>query len=138
MFNFNQVRNQFQTPSVAVADNVNYVPIGDPLNVAGQIDDVFLSGIVLGANALTHFKITWAAYLGGPHSTLLADADFAAVGPKLDFSTPTPHTTAPNAEFKIYLKKLLAVAEIRFWAQSIGCTLQITGTIARPQPRTTI
>ena len=108
--------------------------------VSGQndvLESAMLNGAVVGAaGALTHWKMTWAATVGGTHDSFMIDTDFNSPNLLLPFASSNIYTTAaattPGTRFKQIMENMRA-AEVNLYAQAstTGITLQITGNVGR-------
>lgn len=88
-------------------------------------DTLLVHGIVGAGGPLTHFKITWAAIYGGPHTDFVVDSDFSTASIFLMFATANLWTTSAGGCFKFLLAGLSGIGEISFWAKG-STTLQLS------------
>ena len=91
---------------------------------------MFVIGEVTGA-ALTHFKMSFVAKVGDTEVVVLEDTDFNTATLILPYAKSNIYQTADGSNFQFILDRIDAVAEIVFYAKSVGggATVVLTGTV---------
>lgn len=117
----------FDTGLVAVPGTATYVLLSTIVlqptlggNIKSFGDAAF--EIIVGANAITGFKLTGATNVGGDQLPLLVDTDFNTVSALCLWATANFSTTAAASNAVAKLSALLGMAEIGLWAKASSAT----------------